>query len=369
MAPHPASATLWLHATTGELAEPLKILADEIEALRDAPNCRVTWPDDCPFSLGDGARLEEELKRENVVGCVFAGDALPARAIERIQALGLFCCLIEARLPQPKNTVWFRQRQARKLLAGFDQIHAVDRSAADVLKRLLPRTDIVRETGQLARFGPIPPCNVLELDALKEMIDARPVWFAHSVLASEAEAMLLAHVHALRRSHRLLLILQPRDPACGTEVAERARDIGLTTARRSLDDEIEEMTQVYIADEEDDPGLFLRLAPVSVLGGSLTLGSPTPSPLLPAALGSALIFGPHASADRQGLLEQLRRAGGARQVEGASLLGDAVSAFVSPEAGAEAALKAWTFASAGAEVTAVLAEHLRDTIALQRGGS
>ncbi len=139
-------------------------------------------------------------------------------------------------------------------------------------------------------------CNAFELDALRKALGARPVWFAMTCPRVEVDAALLAHAQALRRAHRLLLIVQPRDPTPAEAIAHLARDAGFVCARRTLEEEITETTQVYIADTDDDPGLFLRLAPVSYLGGSLTEGTRAPPRRDGAALGSALVFGPHADA-------------------------------------------------------------------------
>lgn len=362
-----SSARIWLHATRTDLRAPVQFLADEMGNLRDAPAYVVTDVASCEFSLSDLGRVEAFIREHNIAMWGLAGDALPLKAIERAHAMGVGLVLVQANVPKPCHGGWLQQRQLASSLARFEVIHTVTEEAAASLRKVTKGMVRIKSSGALARFAPAPPCNMQELSALKDMIGARPVWMMHQAAAEEVDAALLAHAHALRRAHRLVLLLQPRDITSGADLAKRAKDIGLTTARRSLDETIEETTQVYIADEDDDAGLFLRLSAVAVLGGSLTPNAETPSPLIAAALGSALIFGPHAGQETQRLLDQLHERGGGRQIEGLSQLGPAVSDFIGPEVGANAALQAWTFASQGADVTVELATELRDAMILKRG--
>lgn len=162
------------------------------------------------------------------------------------------------------------------------------------------------------------------------------------------------------------MILAPRDAQEGAAFAQQAVALGFACARRANDDEITETTQVYITDAEDPPGLFLRLAQVSYLGGSLTRGEQIPDPLLATALGSALIFGPHAPPSQRAVLDRLRRAGGGRRVAQPADLGEALATLLAPEAGAEAALKAWNMVTEGADATDQLARVLGDWAVLNR---
>ncbi|MCL4674485.1 MAG: hypothetical protein KJZ59_00240 [Pararhodobacter sp.] len=163
------------------------------------------------------------------------------------------------------------------------------------------------------------------------------------------------------------MILQPRDPEQGAALADRARELGFVCARRTLDEDIDETTQVYIADSEDDPGLFLRLAPVSFLGGSLTRDAPLPSAVTAAALGSALIIGPHTDNGQQEFLSRLVALGGARQIGVAAALGEVLAALLAPDAGAEAALRAWSLATDGSDATYAVARAIQDWMQLNRG--
>lgn len=298
---------------------------------------------------------------------VLAGDALPTGLIERARERKLALMLVDVREPVLSGRWRLFPGTLRGVLRDFVAIHAADTAAASALTRQVRGAVPVYDTGSLARYAPAPGCNVAELDALRSALGARPTWFAHALPSEEVEAALLAHAHALRRAHRLLMIVQPQDPSIGAALETRARDVGFVCARRSLDEEIAEITQVYIADTDDDPGLFLRLAPVAFLGGSLTQGARPPSAVMAAALGSALVTGQHIDAGQAEFLQRLVASGGARQIGVAPALGEALSALLSPETGAEAALKAWTLATEGSEATRTVARAICDWIDLNRG--
>jgi len=358
---------VWLHATDPALTPALRVLAGHLAERPEAPPTSVTGDAAAPGPGEDLRAIDAAFDRFPTRLLVLAGAALPAALMDRARARNIALMLIEAAPPSARGGWRLFPMQPRGQLARFQQIHARDEAAATALRRQVRDAVPVLATGRLARHAPVPGCNIQELDAMRQSIGARPVWLAHDLPEAEADAAFLAHSHALRRAHRLLMIAQPRDPAGGATLAGRAAEVGFVCARRSADEEIDETTQVYVADAGDDPGLFLRLAPVTFLGGSLTAGAPIPSPVIPAALGSALVFGPHAEGDEGRFMDQLRVQGGGRQINGPSDLGPAVSALLSPEAGADAALRAWSLATDGSEATLAVTEAICDWLRLNGG--
>lgn len=350
------SRGIWLHATEPALVPALRVLEDHLTERRDCPPVHVTGEPGDLLPEDDLRGLDAAFDTVAPALLVLAGDRLPVPMIDRARARGVGVMLVDCADPQLSGGFRLLRRNPRATLSKLAEIHTRDAISANQLERNLKGAVPILPSGALARHGAVPGCNMLELGALRDSIGARPVWFAQDVPASEIDAVFLAHSHALRRAHRLLMILEPRDMAEGEAIARRAGEVGFLSAQRASEDEIAETTQVYVADLGDDPGLFLRLAPVSYLGGSLTRGAGTGSPILPAALGSALVFGPHGDAAARALMDRLRFMGAGRQIEGASDLGPAISTLLSPEAGAEAALKAWTLATEGEEATQVVAK-------------
>lgn len=356
----------WLHATAPVDHEALRLLAAQLSELRGAPQCLVTGGPAHPGPGESPRAIDAWLERTRPQLIVLAGAVLPPNLIERAAARGVALMLVNVTHAAPPGRWRMWPGFNRALLHRFTQIHTKDDVSAQAFNRLLRGVVPVLAGGSLARFPPATGCNQFELAAMRDVLAGRPVWFAYSLPQVETEAALAAHAQALRRSHRLLMILAPRDPRDGAALAARAAEMGFSCARRMLDEDITETTQIYIADAEDEPGLFLRLAPVSYLGGSLVRDAITPSPLPAAALGSALVFGPHSDLDTRTFLEQLRRFGGGRRIAAASELGEAVSALLSPEIGAEAALKAWTLATEGSDATYQLARLICDWLHLNR---
>lgn len=362
----PGRGLIWLHASEPGEHDVLKVLAGQIADLRDAPDCLLTGSAANPGPGDEPAAIERFVAHAQPQAVVLAGAPLPPNLIERVHARGIGLFLVNALNPAAPGHWRFWPGFTRALLGAFTQIHTRNAAAEAHLRAMLRGAVPVLNSGSLARFPPAPGCNNSELEALRQVLANRPVWFAYSLPGSEVELAIQAHARALRRSHRLMMIAAPRDPRDGEAIAGKAAALGFDCARRSLDQEITATTQVYIADAEDEPGLFLRLSQVSYLGGSLSRDLPTPGPLAAAALGSALIFGPQSSTEDRGFLEQLRRSGGGRRIATGGDLGNALGALLSPEVGADAALKAWTLATEGSDTTYHLARSICDWVKLNR---
>lgn len=359
--------TVWLHSADTGSYPVLEVLAEQLADFTAAPDVVLTGSQDTAGpALDDVSAIDRYLDDHAVRVCVIVGAVIPVAILERAKAKGAACILVDAKNPTIPGR-WHMPGHIKSTLGRFTQVHAQDAASAATLSRLLRGRSEVFATGRLARYAPAPSCNPFELDAMRQALGARPVWFAYDLPETEADTALIAHAHALRRAHRLLMILQPRDLNQGAALAERARALGFTCARRGLDEDIDESTQVYVADSEDDPGLFLRLAPVSFLGGSLTKDAGTSSAVTAAALGSALIFGPHASPQHRDFLERLCAVGAGRQIGIAPALGEALARLLAPDVGADAALKAWTLATDGSEATYKVAQAVIDWLQLNRG--
>lgn len=331
--------------------EPLRVLAAQLAESARPPATELLRAADLP----PGGRLPAAAL------VVLCGDVLPAELIDSARARGAGVVWLEAGATPRLDRRSLIPGRLRRCLAQLTEIHARDPAAAQALTRMVGGAVPVHASGLLARFPPARSCNASELESLDSALAGRPVWFAYSLPAAEFDATLAAHVVALRQAHRLLLIAAPRDPRDGAELAARATALGLETARRLTEDEITATTQVYVADAEDDPGLFLRLAPVAWLGGSLTPGEGSPPAQPAAALGTALIVGREAE---RGFVDGLCAAGAARRIARSTDLGPAVAALIAPEAGAAAALQAWTLATQGADVTWSVARAINDWLAL-----
>ena len=131
-------------------------------------------------------------------------------------------------------------------------------------------------------------------------------------------------------------------------------------ALRSRDQEPDTETEVYIPDAAEY-GLWYRLAPVTFLGSSLSGQGCARNPMEPAALGSAILYGPRSGA--YGLAYgRLGAARAARMVGSGSDLTLALGDLLSPDRAARQAQAAWAIASEGAEVTERVLNLIRDIL-------
>jgi 3-deoxy-D-manno-octulosonic-acid transferase len=139
-----------------------------------------------------------------------------------------------------------------------------------------------------------------------------------------------------------LLILAPRHPARGAEVARMLAARGVTFGQRSRGDAVP-ATGVYLADTVGEMHRWYGMAGVTVIGGSFAdRGGHTP--FEPAAQGSAILHGPsvHNFAEPFAALDA---AGGAVAVADGAALAEALR-------GMDAARQADLVAAAGAALPA-----------------
>lgn len=205
----------------------------------------------------------------------------------------------------------------------------------------------------------LPPlrCNTRELSALRPLLRDRHVWLAAALPGAEAGAVLAAHEELLLARHRALLIIAPARPEEADPIAAAAEARGFAVARREAQDPGADI-QVLVAEDSAELGLWYRLASVSFMGGTLVAGAEgARHPFEPAALGSAIVHGPHLSA-QAAEWQALDRAGGARRIHAAGALPSAIEDLSAPDAAARLARSAWEVATAGAEITRRIADAI-----------
>lgn len=255
--------------------------------------------------------------------------------------------------------------QMRHSLGHFTHIWTLDEGAARAFRKAgAPQ---VQAAGRMEEPSAALPTIEAEREALAAALTARPIWFASSVPRSEETAVLQAHLNAQNLAHRLLLILMTETPQREEELARQLTIEGWNVASRSLEQEADSETEIWLVSDPAELGLWYRLAPITFLGGSLLALGAQRSPMEPAALGSAIIHGPkpgiHSAA-----LARLGAARGARSVSTARDLSEALADLLSPERTARLAQAAWGVASDGAEVTEAVMDRIRAILDAGPGG-
>jgi 3-deoxy-D-manno-octulosonic-acid transferase len=358
--PRPAGQLVWLHCPQPACAKPLLELARRIREedghavlvtgtvpMTAPPGVTVTSE---PPETAEGVRAFLDHWTPNVA--LFADGELRPLLIAEAARRRVRMALVDARapyLPGGKSLWW--PGLARALLSRIDRILTVDEPAARLFRRKAGAEARIRAEGRMEEGSSALPCNEAERAALVRQFQTRPVWLAAALPEVEESAVIAAHRAALRQSHRLLLILVPENPARAEPLARHlAETEGWTVARRGADEEPEEDTEVFIAENQAEMGLWYRLAPITFLGGSLYGNGPLRDPFEAAALGSSILRGPKLG-DWAGPLTRLAEGRAARLTGSASELAEGLADLLSPDRAARLAQAAWAVASTGAEVT------------------
>ncbi|MEO1102433.1 MAG: 3-deoxy-D-manno-octulosonic acid transferase [Pseudomonadota bacterium] len=194
---------------------------------------------------------------------------------------------INARLSRRSFRSWHRTGPLGRYLFGLIPL-ALAQSPADAQRFFTLGVSSAQSTGNLKFDAPPPAAPHQATQALRHAIGDRPVWLAASIHPGEEDAIVLAH-KTLTASHPgLVTILAPRHLSTADLVESSARAHGVSTTRRSAGDD---PAGLYIADTLGELGVFMAIAPVTFLGGSLVPLSGH-NPAEPAAHASALLTGP-----------------------------------------------------------------------------
>ena len=217
---------------------------------------------------------------------VFSENELWPNLIFAAQRRGVRLALLSARMREDSAAGWARApASARTLLRAFDLVMPQERESAARLEALGARCGPLLN---LKLVGEAPPADEAELSRLRQEVGGRPVVLAASTHSGEEALIAEALVERLGPA---LLVIAPRHPERGAAIQEEMRRAGFACARRSAG----EATGggIYLADTLGELGLFLRLADVVVMGGSLAPGVGGHNPLEAARLAKPVITGPH----------------------------------------------------------------------------
>lgn len=248
-------------------------------------------------------------------------------------------------------------------LSYFTAIMASDANAARKLKRLGVPEEELTVTGPLQEGSAALPCNAADLEDLHDALGTRPVWLAAMVQTEELATILRAHRIVSRFAQRLLLVVVPDRPEMGDDMGARLTRANMRFCRWSDGEFPDDNTEVILADTYGEMGLWYRLAPISFMASSLVSGHGGCDPFEPAALGSAILYGPN-SGRHLHAYSRLAEAGAARIVRDTDTLASALKQLVAPDRAAAMSLAAWEVVSEGAMVTDRIMDLIHDTLDL-----
>ena len=294
--------------------------------------------------------------------CIWTWGGLRPNLIVEMAASGCPLFLIDAdgRGFDGRRHRWLPDL-TRHVLSQFTEVLCRSAAGRRRLTGLGLPNDAIDITPPLLAGGQPLPCLDSDLADLSAAIGGRPVWFATEVSSKEVPTVLAAHAKALRHSHRLLLIIQPAALSQTSYIIATAQQRHMNTINWGDGDYPDDVTQVMVADDPADTGLFYRIAPVSFLGSSLVSGDLGGDPLDAASLGSAVLYGPKV---RHFLpsYSRLAAAGAARIVNDADALGNAVSRLIAPDQAAAMAHAGWDVISQGATLTDRVIDMIQEAL-------
>ncbi len=288
------------------------------------------------------------------------GQAGPDPLLEALIASGVPVIAVDVPAPGPEASR--RRRAWRANLGGLARILARDEAAARALRQLGPAGLRIEVAGRFVPVPAPPPCEESDRDYYAHVFRARPTWLAAFPTEAEIPALVEAHRIVLQGAHRSLLMLCPREERQGATIAAWLRSEGWRVARYGAGEEPDDSTEIFVTDAHEEIGLWYRLAPVCVIGGTFRPdGAGAADPSGAARLGSAILRGPEA-APHEACLERLERAGGAVRVADIGALEAALSDTLSPDRAASLAQAAWDVTSDGACVQERIVSVVRDVL-------
>ena len=371
----PDGPLVWGHATSSvrvvallQIATRLRDQTPELSlVLTTAPNIAIpdiledwcVWQELAEDTLQNG---EAFLAHWRPDVCLWTGGHFKPALIHLAEKQGMAMFLIDA---DEEGLGAMLQRWlpdlTRANLRAFGAIFARSETAALVLRRYGVPSDIIDVTGPLQEGGVALACNESERDEMGQILAGRPIWLAAMVQRDELRMILEVHQKVSRMALRLLLILVPDDETDGDEFLDLLKEEGFNTAVWSNGEVPDEACQVLLADTWGDLGLWYRLSPLTFMASSLTQGHGGGDPYEPAALGSAVLYGPHVGRYLS-TYSRFAAAGAARIVKDADSLAAALQQLLAPDQAALMAAAGWELASEGAEVTDRVIDLVLDTL-------
>lgn len=371
----PDGPFIWGHATSLSKAAALLQLAQQLRAQGTLVSLLLTTPPDLPrpdhlkphvvwqhAPEESASEIRRFLSHWSPDLLLWTGGDLRPALIHAASRAGMPMYLVDAEEDgfEGSGLQWLPDL-TRQILPLFTAIMASDEPAARRLGRLGVPSAKVSVSGRLQEAATALTCDEETRDDMAEQLSARPVWLAAMLQPDELETILTAHRASLRYSHRQLLILVPDDETRGPNFKARLEAEGWRIAVWSNGDYPEETTQILLADTRGEMGLWYRLAPITLMGSSLIPGHGGRDPWEPAALGSAILYGPNVSRYLPAY-SRLAGAGAARIVRDADTLAAAIIRLSAPDQAAIMAHAAWEVSSEGAEATDKLMALVQDIL-------
>ncbi|MEJ2347471.1 MAG: lipid IV(A) 3-deoxy-D-manno-octulosonic acid transferase [Gammaproteobacteria bacterium] len=215
----------------------------------------------------------------------------------------------------------------RDTLAQVTVIAAQGQADADRFLDLGADRARLRITGSIKFDLKLPASLREQAEVLRlQLGNARPVWVAGSTHEGEEGQVLDAFAQVRKSVPDCLLVLVPRHPERFAGAGALCRRRGFKVASRAAQEQVEADTDVYLGDTLGELTLLYGAADVAFVGGSMVpVGGH--NLLEPAALGVAVVIGPH-TFNFEEITRMLEEVGGVRKVHDSDELAGCLEALL-----------------------------------------
>jgi len=281
----PEGQLIWLHAVSVGEANSALILVDEL--LKSSPKTSILFTTTTLNSATIiGAKLPNFHGRvihqflpidsyycvKNFLNfwqpssVIFVESEIWPNMICEARKLGTPVFLVNARISKKTFAKWnFARKIGFKIFDYFSVIFAQMKEDQERLATLTKQE--VLFYGNLKSQAQTLAFDLQKLDWLKSQIGSRNFWVAASTHKGEEEFVLTAHQKLKKEFPDLLTILIPRHPNRADEIKALFGEIKI--AQRSKNENIENSTEVYMADTLGELGNFYHLADFTFIAGSM----------------------------------------------------------------------------------------------------
>jgi 3-deoxy-D-manno-octulosonic-acid transferase len=376
--PRPTGELIWAHATTTERFLALGDLGQRLKTMRPDLSLILTCepdltglpvPDGYDLAIGElpadqPADVRSFLNHWRPDICLWTGGNLRPFLMRTCGEHGITSLLIDIEVNElPARKRRWLPDQSRKLLDKFSVILTPSSAAFAQLRRSSIASDKIALTSRLRLSSTLPAYHEDELSRMRDNLGSRQVWLSAHTRMAEIDTIIGAHRNALRLLHRLLLVLSFEHYSDLDTARDALKDTGLRWADWEEGEDLDDNTQVLLTCDED-LGLWYRVAPLSLLAGTLETDASGHNPMDAAALGSAILHGPHVG-HHAPLYDRLTKAGAALQVQGTDELAVQIIQLSAPDRVAEMAVAGWQVVTESAELTDLLLDRIQDMLDLR----
>jgi len=246
----------------------------------------------CPYDIP--CAIQRFLTHLNPRGCVIVETELWPNLINACSKRNIPVLVANARLSERSAKGYARfGLMAEQMLQQIECIAVQNSIDGERFLNLGVPPSSLEVTGSIKFDVKVPEGEERLAFALRELWgQSRPVLIGASTHEGEETALLQAYQGLLACYPELLLVVVPRHPERFDHVAELIKQQNFKLARRSLGQQPNQATQVYLGDTMGELMKLLTAADIAFVGGSL-IERGGHNPLEPAVLRKPVLMGPH----------------------------------------------------------------------------